>query len=164
MRLSHARLLTGLALALALAVAAVAWALQVMHGRPAGGGLITATSANTKSHFAAGTASRDPSSPAVTAATYDGGQACGSCHAAERAAWLTSHHARSMQPASEHTVLGNFCDAAFKQGNRSVRFFRRDGRHYVRTDGPDGKPMRARNFSRRVVFFLAANSAWAKVV
>lgn len=77
-----------------------------------------------------------PSAPA----RYAGGQACGGCHAAERAAWAESHHARSMQPANEHTVLGNFRDATVTQAGQPTRFFRRGGRFYVRTEGADGKP------------------------
>jgi len=159
MQSSHARLLTGLALA--LAVAAGVW---TMHGRAAwprsasvttsaapsaapgamtglathatGGVPVAAATANTAARLATGAADH----PALTAARYVGGQACGGCHPAERAAWLTSHHAHSMQPAKEHTVLGDFRDITFTQGNRSTRFFRRDGRFYVHTDGPDGKP------------------------
>ncbi|MBS0614353.1 MAG: hypothetical protein JSS24_14355, partial [Proteobacteria bacterium] len=121
MRANPARLLTGLALA--LAVAAGAWALRAMHGWPV-----------------PGRPNRPAANPALEAARYVGGQACAGCHPAERAAWLSSHHARSMQPANEHTVLGDFRDARFTQGKWNTGFFRRDGRFYVRTDGADGKP------------------------
>jgi len=45
-----------------------------------------------------------------------------------------------MQKASAETVLGDFNDAAFKYGDIASRFFKRDGKFMVRTDGPDGKP------------------------
>ena len=36
-------------------------------------------------------------------------------------------------------MLGNFDDARFSHGGVTTRFFRRDGRYFVNTDGPDGK-------------------------
>jgi predicted CXXCH cytochrome family protein len=72
-------------------------------------------------------------------AGYAGTAACASCHAQEHAAWRGSHHDRAMAEASEQTVLGNFADARFTHAGTTSRFFRRDGRYYVNTDGPDGK-------------------------
>jgi predicted CXXCH cytochrome family protein len=67
-----------------------------------------------------------------------GGAVCGQCHAAERADWQGSHHDLAMQPATPETVLGDFDGASFEhQGITSV-FTRRDARHFVNTDGPDG--------------------------
>lgn len=43
-----------------------------------------------------------------------------------------------MAVASDSTVLGNFNDASFTAGRVSSRFFRRDGKYMVRTEGPDG--------------------------
>jgi predicted CXXCH cytochrome family protein len=63
---------------------------------------------------------------------------CGTCHAAERAAWSGSHHARAMRPATDATVAGNFDDAAFAQFGVTTRFYRRDGRFIVNTEGPLG--------------------------
>jgi predicted CXXCH cytochrome family protein len=44
-----------------------------------------------------------------------------------------------MQVADESTVLGDFTDAQFRYAGITSRFFRRDGRFMVRTDGPDGR-------------------------
>lgn len=44
-----------------------------------------------------------------------------------------------MQEASEGSVLGNFHDSEFSKDGVVSRFFRKDGRFLVRTDGPDGK-------------------------
>ena len=44
-----------------------------------------------------------------------------------------------MQEANASTVLGNFDDAKFKYVSVESRFFKRDGKFIVRTDGPDGK-------------------------
>jgi predicted CXXCH cytochrome family protein len=44
-----------------------------------------------------------------------------------------------MDHATEKTVLGNFDDASFDYYGVHSRFFRRDGKYLVETDGPDGK-------------------------
>ncbi len=76
---------------------------------------------------------------AAAAPTFVGSAACGGCHAAEMTAWHRSQHALAMQEATAETVLGNFDDASFTQGEVTSRFFKRDGRFFVTTDGPDGK-------------------------
>ena len=43
-----------------------------------------------------------------------------------------------MQEASEKTVIGNFENASFTHFGVTSTFFKRDGRFFVRTDGPDG--------------------------
>jgi len=73
------------------------------------------------------------------APTYAGTAACAACHAKEHEAWRGSHHDRAMAQASEKTVLGNFADARFTRAGVTSRFFRRDGRYWVGTDGPDGR-------------------------
>ena len=55
------------------------------------------------------------------------------------AAWRSSQHALAMQEATAETVLGDFDDASFTHGGVTSRFFKRDGRFLVATDGPDGK-------------------------
>ena len=42
--------------------------------------------------------------------------------------------------ANDSTVLGNFSDAHFTKDGVTSTFFKKDGKFYVRTDGPDGKP------------------------
>ncbi len=75
---------------------------------------------------------------AAAPATFLGSDSCAGCHQAEHAAWKASQHARSMQHATAATVRGNFADATFTYNGITSSFFRRDGRYYVRTDGPDG--------------------------
>jgi predicted CXXCH cytochrome family protein len=81
-------------------------------------------------------------SPATVAsaspAAYVGGQACAGCHRAQYELWKTSDHALAMQPADGKTVLGNFNTATFTKDGVTSTFFTRDGRYFVRTDGPDG--------------------------
>ncbi len=73
------------------------------------------------------------------AATYVGGKACAECHAKEHAAWQGSDHDLAMQVAHDKSVLGNFGGEKFVYAGTTSTFFRRDGRFYVNTDGPDGR-------------------------
>jgi len=82
--------------------------------------------------------SAPPQSPPLAAA-YVGANACASCHAPQREAWAGSHHALAMQQAAGQAVLGDFNNAQFRHAGVTSRFFRRDGRFMVRTDGADGK-------------------------
>jgi tetratricopeptide (TPR) repeat protein len=90
---------------------------------------------------ASGAAAAPKNVPGVdlAAARFVGSEACAACHDAETAAWRTSQHARAMQHATDATVLGNFRDARFRYAGIESRFFRRDGKFWVRTDGADGK-------------------------
>lgn len=71
---------------------------------------------------------------------FVGSTACSSCHQAEHAAWQKSQHAKAMQHASPDSVLGDFNDVSFQYDGVTSRFFMREGKFFVRTDGPDGKP------------------------
>ena len=73
------------------------------------------------------------------APTFVSESSCGECHAAQQQAHARSQHARAMSPANENTVRGNFNGATFRKDGVTSRFFRRDGRYFVNTDGPDGK-------------------------
>jgi hypothetical protein len=86
-------------------------------------------------------ACRDEPTPADAArelTTYTGSAACAECHPREAEAWRGSHHDLAMQVADDSSVLADFEDAAFTYAGTTSRFFRRDGRFLVRTDGPDG--------------------------
>jgi tetratricopeptide (TPR) repeat protein len=69
---------------------------------------------------------------------FVGAQVCGSCHQQEFKSWTGSHHQLAMQPANPANVLGDFNDATLGQGGVRSRFFRRGGRFFVNTGGPDG--------------------------
>jgi len=73
------------------------------------------------------------------AATFIGSAACKACHADAYRAWHGSQHERAMQPATETTVRGDFDGAKFSYAGVESTFFRRDGKYFVRTDGPEGK-------------------------
>ena len=73
------------------------------------------------------------------AATFVGGEKCSTCHLRESELWRRSHHALAMQTANATTVLGDFNNTRYVKDGIETRFRVRDGRYFVRTDGPDGK-------------------------
>ncbi|MGY3485145.1 putative CXXCH cytochrome family protein [Bradyrhizobium sp. USDA 4011] len=75
-----------------------------------------------------------------SAATFVGSETCASCHQSEARLWNVSQHKIAMQHATDKTVLGNFNDASFDHYGVHSRFFRKDGKFLVETDGPDGEP------------------------
>jgi hypothetical protein len=75
---------------------------------------------------------------AAANASYVGSAVCGQCHEAAFAAWRTSQHAVAMQSADAHSLRGNFNGAKFSDGRIESKFFKRDGKFFVRTDGPNG--------------------------
>ena len=77
--------------------------------------------------------------PALADASYVGGEKCAGCHQDAFKAWRASHHREAMLPADATSVRGRFDDAEFRYHDVVSRFFQRDGRYWVRTDGPDGK-------------------------
>jgi len=80
---------------------------------------------------------RQPSQELVPAG-YTGRQACQPCHPQEYAAYIGSHHDLAMAPANDRTVLGDFEDAALTHLGVTSRFYRRDGKFLVSTEGASG--------------------------
>ena len=68
-----------------------------------------------------------------------GSEACADCHQAEASLWKQSQHRRAMQHASATSVLGDFDNASFDYFSVRSRFFKRDDKFFVETDGADGK-------------------------
>ena len=89
----------------------------------------------------AGSAALRTATPATPTppATFVGRAACARCHAEEERRWKGSHHDLAMQEANPETVLGNFENATFTHYGVTTTFFRKDGKYFVRTDGPDGR-------------------------
>jgi tetratricopeptide (TPR) repeat protein len=77
--------------------------------------------------------------PTSADASYVGAEKCAGCHQDAFKAWRASQHREAMQPADTTSVRGRFDDAQFRYNEVVSRFFQRDGRYWVRTDGPDGK-------------------------
>lgn len=69
---------------------------------------------------------------------FVGAEACAGCHEKEYADWQGSHHELAMREANEDAVLGDFDDSEFRHFDVSSRFFRRDGKFWVRTDNAKG--------------------------
>ena len=78
-----------------------------------------------------------PAAP-VSAALVDNAR-CVGCHQDAAGQWQQSHHFMAMAAPTAATVRGNFDGATFRHQGVTSRFFRRDGKYFVNTDGPDGK-------------------------
>jgi Flp pilus assembly protein TadD len=72
-------------------------------------------------------------------ATFVGSAACAECHRAEAELWRSSQHKQAMEHATEKSVLGDFNNASFDYYGVRSRFFRKEEKFFVETDGPDGK-------------------------
>jgi predicted CXXCH cytochrome family protein len=77
--------------------------------------------------------------PDTAMARFVGSDTCAGCHQAQAKLWRGSHHKKAMDHATEASVLGDFNDAGFEHYGVSTRFFRKDGKFLVETDGADGK-------------------------
>jgi Flp pilus assembly protein TadD len=80
-----------------------------------------------------------PSHSAGAEATFVGSETCADCHHAEAKLWQGSQHQLAMAHATDKSVLGDFSDATFDYFGVKSRFFRKDGKYLVETDGSDGK-------------------------
>ncbi len=72
-------------------------------------------------------------------AEYTGGASCRECHQKEYDLWQGSDHDLAMAHATDESVLGDFNDAEFRREDEVHRFYRKEGRFFVWTTGPDGK-------------------------
>ncbi len=69
---------------------------------------------------------------------YVGRQACKRCHEKEYASYIGSHHDLAMDLATGETVLGDFNDASLTHFGVTSRFYRKDGKFLVSTEGASG--------------------------
>jgi len=77
--------------------------------------------------------------PAATdPTTYVGSATCQSCHAKEYTDWQLSDHYKAMQHAHDSTVVGDFNNSIYTADGVTSRFFKRDGKFYINTQGEDG--------------------------
>jgi Tfp pilus assembly protein PilF len=72
-------------------------------------------------------------------ASFAGSRACMDCHKAEYEKWEGSHHQLAMAVATDKAVLGDFNAASFDYFGVSSRFYRKNGKFFVHTQGPEGK-------------------------
>jgi tetratricopeptide (TPR) repeat protein len=80
------------------------------------------------------------SAPTEAAApTFVGRSQCIDCHEAAYDAWTGSDHDNAMDVATDSTVRGDFNDTEFAHDGITSRFYRRDGKFFVHTEGPGGE-------------------------
>lgn len=70
---------------------------------------------------------------------FVGSTTCAECHQNQTQLWQESQHKKAMAHATPEAVLGDFNDARFEYYGVPSRFFQRDGKYFVETDGSDGK-------------------------
>ena len=78
-------------------------------------------------------------STSPSTASFVGSEACRDCHRNEFEKWKGSHHQLAMGEASEKTVLGDFNDSAFSLFGVTSRFYKKNGKFMVLTQGPEGE-------------------------
>lgn len=81
---------------------------------------------------------RDMKDPRQPMAVFTGGNACIECHQKEYRLWKGSDHDSAMMVASDTSVRGNFDNAEFTFDGKTSRFYKRNGKFLVFTEGPDG--------------------------
>lgn len=69
---------------------------------------------------------------------FTGGKACIECHQKEYRLWKGSDHDNAMMVASDSSVLGNFNNAEFSYAGKTSKFYKREGKFFVYTEGPGG--------------------------
>ncbi len=65
---------------------------------------------------------------------------CAACHADIAAAWQGSDHGWAWRAPTRDNVLGEFDGTTLENQGITSRFFTRNGKYFVETDGPDGAP------------------------
>jgi Tfp pilus assembly protein PilF len=80
---------------------------------------------------------RKPTPPPVV--RFVGSAKCERCHKEAYGKWKNSHHDLAMDVATDKTVLGNFDNAVIRHNGVETRFFRKNGKFFVHTRGPEGK-------------------------
>jgi len=72
-------------------------------------------------------------------AEFTGRESCRECHEKQYDLFLGSDHDMAMDRATDSTILGNFNNVTFTEGGITSKFFRKDDKFLVNTEGPDGK-------------------------
>src|SRR5262249_24953735 len=73
-----------------------------------------------------------------SAPSFVGSEACAGCHQSQSTLWRSSQHSHAMAHADDKSALRGLNDVSFDYYNVRSRFFRKDGKFFVETDGPDG--------------------------
>ena len=76
---------------------------------------------------------------ARSASAFVGSEKCRACHQPEYELWKGSDDYHAMEVATEASVRGDFNNAIFEHAGVVSRFFRKDGKFLVDTQGPEGR-------------------------
>ena len=71
--------------------------------------------------------------------TFVGRGECTDCHVEAYESWLGSDHDNAMDHANEQTVRGDFNNTEFVHNGVTFRFYTRDDKYFVYTQGADGE-------------------------
>jgi len=72
-------------------------------------------------------------------AEFVGGKECISCHQREYNLWKGSDHDNATDVATDSTVLGNFNNVQVEFRGKQHKFYKKDGKFFVYTEGPKGE-------------------------
>ena len=82
---------------------------------------------------------KQSASRAVNTIAFVKNATCGTCHEKQYQEWTGSHHEQAMQIATDKTVLGDFNNTSFNHFGVTSRFFKKEGKFFVHTEGADGQ-------------------------
>jgi len=82
----------------------------------------------------------NPEKIQTSEATFVGRESCIKCHQDEYNSWKGSDHDLAMDSATDETVLGDFNNVEFERAGFVSRMYKKDGKFFVHTLGPGGKP------------------------
>ena len=84
---------------------------------------------------------KNTETPVVTdaEASFVGSIECEDCHKVEYDKWQGSHHDLAMDVANEKSVLGDFNNTEITIHGVTSRFYIKDGKYFVHTNGPGGE-------------------------
>lgn len=68
---------------------------------------------------------------------YIGSSTCQSCHQEAYEDWEESDHYKAMLPANDSTILGDFENASYSKDGVDYKFFKKEGKFIVNTQGDD---------------------------
>jgi len=74
----------------------------------------------------------------LSEASFVGSVECEDCHKVEYDKWEGSHHDLAMDVANEKSVLGDFNNTEITIHGITSRFYMKDGKYFVHTNGPGG--------------------------
>lgn len=120
---------------LVLVVAIAAAVMQMRGDMPPPKAEITPKTAETPSPLNAPAITPEP----MAAAQHVGSARCAQCHVDAAKEWKDSDHERAMMHASPSSMVGDFNNATFNYNGIESKFYTRDGKYFVLTDGEDGK-------------------------